>query len=69
MPKDADSDSNFKVKDVKAELFDMTNPRNSKVITLQDLLKYGQRDTLLSIMVHAKAFFDDDQEISEILQT
>ena len=61
LSKDADSDKNFKVEDVKDEIFDMANPRNPKVITLQDLLKCGQGDTLLSIMVDAKAFFDYDQ--------
>ena len=61
LSKDADSDKNFKVEDVKDEIFDMANPKNPKIITLQDLLKCGQGDTVLSIMVDAKAFFDYDQ--------
>lgn len=61
LSRDADSDKNFKVEDVKDEIFDMANPRNPKIIMLQDLLKCGQGDTVLSIMIDAKAFFDYDQ--------
>ena len=61
LTKDSEADKNFHIEDVKDEIFDMANPSDSKVISLYDLYKCGQGDTVLSIIVDAKAFFDYDQ--------
>ena len=41
MTKDNEADKNFKIEDVKDEIFDMANPNKKKTITLQDLLDCG----------------------------
>ncbi len=58
--KDSEMEKSFKIEDIKDELFDMANPVNKKFITLNDLIKTGNGDTILSIIYDAKAFFDYD---------
>ena len=53
--------SGFNAEDIKDEIFDMAKPEVSMAITLQDLVKCGQGDTIVSMLIDAKAFFDYDQ--------
>ena len=59
--KDPDVENNFKVEDIKDEIFDMAKPEIQNQITLADLINCGQGDTIVSILTDAKAFFDYDQ--------
>lgn len=61
LTKDNEADKNFKIEDVKDEIFDMANPKNPMFISLYDLYECGQGDVILSILIDAKAFFDYDQ--------
>ena len=54
----------FNVEDIKDEIFDMANPECPKAITLNDLVKSGQGDVIVGMMIDAKAFFDYDQRES-----
>uniref|UniRef100_A0A1B6CP26 Serine/threonine-protein phosphatase 2A regulatory subunit B'' subunit gamma n=1 Tax=Clastoptera arizonana TaxID=38151 RepID=A0A1B6CP26_9HEMI len=44
--------------DVKDEIFDMIKPENPFKITLKDLLKSGQGDTLVSILIDLNGFWN-----------
>ena len=44
----------------------MAKPENSKAITLNDLIKCGQGDVVVGMMIDAKAFFDYDQRESGV---
>ena len=59
--KDPDVENNFKVEDIKDEIFDMAKPEIQNQITLADLINCGQGDTIVSILTDAKAFFGYDQ--------
>lgn len=59
--KDPDAENNFKVEDIKDEIFDMAKPETPNAITLNDLINCGQGDVIVSILTDAKAFFDYDQ--------
>ena len=59
--RDPDAESNFKVEDIKDELFDMAKPETPHAITYNDLINCGQGDVIVSILTDAKAFFDYDQ--------
>ncbi len=61
LSKDNEASKNFKIEDVKDEIFDMANPKDKKVITLKDLYDCGKGDVILGILIDAKAFFDYDQ--------
>ena len=50
----------FNVEDVKDEIFDMAKPATPYAITLKDLLACGQGDTIVSMLIDAKAFYDYD---------
>ncbi len=39
----------------------MAKPELSMAITLNDLIKCGQGDTIVAMLIDAKAFFDYDQ--------
>lgn len=52
------------MEDIKDEIFDMAKPENQKAITLNDLIKCGQGDVIVGMMIDAKAFFDYDQRES-----
>lgn len=51
----------FNVEDIKDEIFDMAKPELPMAITLQDLVKCGQGDIIVSMLIDAKAFYDYDQ--------
>ena len=53
--------SGFNAEDIKDEIFDMAKPDVSMAITRGDLVKCGQGDTIVSMLIDAKAFFDYDQ--------
>lgn len=44
----------------------MAKPENFKAITLNDLIKCGQGDVIVGMMIDAKAFFDYDQRESGV---
>jgi serine/threonine-protein phosphatase 2A regulatory subunit B'' len=50
----------YKVDDLKDELWDMAKPAMPYCITLQDLIKCGVGDTIVSMLTDAKAFYDYD---------
>ena len=39
----------------------MAKPKLKMAITLEDLVKCGQGDTIVSMLINVKAFFDYDQ--------
>lgn len=49
------------MEDIKDEIFDMAKPELPMAITLNDLVKCGQGDIIVSMLIDAKAFFDYDQ--------
>jgi serine/threonine-protein phosphatase 2A regulatory subunit B'' len=51
----------FNVEDIKDEIFDMAKPELPMAITLTDLVKCGQGDIIVSMLIDAKAFYDYDQ--------
>ena len=58
---DPSSESEIRVEDVKDEIFDMAKPQTLNTITFQDLLRTGQGDVIMSLLVDFRAFFDYDQ--------
>ena len=56
----------FKVDDVKDEIWDMAKPKLPYAITLEDLINCGQGDTIVSMLIDAKAFYEYDQRESGI---
>jgi len=60
LSKDNEASKNFKIEDVKDEIFDMANARDGKVIRLEDLYQCGKGDVILGLIIDAKAFFDYD---------
>lgn len=58
---DPSSESEIKIEDVKDEFFDMANPAEPDKITFEDLLKTGQGDVIMSLLVDFRAFFEYDQ--------
>lgn len=44
----------------------MAKPETPKALTLNDLVKCGQGDVIVGMMIDAKAFFDYDQRESGI---
>ena len=59
--KDPEAEKNFKIEDIRDEIFDMANPKMSSGITLYDLYGCGQADIVLGLLIDAKTFFDYDQ--------
>ena len=53
--------TDYKVDDLKDELWDMAKPSMPYCITLQDLVSCGVGDMIVSMLTDAKAFFDYDQ--------
>jgi hypothetical protein len=51
----------YKVDDLKDELWDMAKPASPHCITLQDLQKCGVGHIVVSMLFDAKAFYDYDQ--------
>jgi serine/threonine-protein phosphatase 2A regulatory subunit B'' len=58
----------YKIDDIKDEIWDMIKPKNSNYITLQDILASSYSDTVLSLIIDAKAFFHHDQKESQLVE-
>ena len=56
----------IKVDDVKDEIWDMAKPKLQYAITLEDVIACGQGDTIISILIDAKALYEYDQRESGI---
>ena len=52
----------YRIDDIKDELWDMIGPKNPMYITLQDFLNSKYSDTVLSLLIDAKAFYQHDQK-------
>ena len=52
----------YRIDDIKDELWDMIGPKNPMYITLQDVLNSKYSDTVLSLLIDAKAFYQHDQK-------
>ncbi|CDW90293.1 serine threonine-protein phosphatase 2a regulatory subunit b subunit gamma [Stylonychia lemnae] len=53
--------TDYKVDDLKDELWDMAKPQLPYCITLQDLINCGVGDIIVSMLTDAKAFYEYDQ--------
>ena len=53
--------NDYKVDDLKDELFDMAKPSLPHCIQLEDLIRCGVGDTIIKILIDAKGFYDYDQ--------
>lgn len=53
--------NDYKVDDLKDELFDMAKPSLPHCIQLEDLMKCGVGDIIVKILIDAKGFYDYDQ--------
>ena len=53
--------NDYKVDDLKDELFDMAKPMLPHCIQLEDLVKCGVGDIIVRILIDAKGFYDYDQ--------
>jgi serine/threonine-protein phosphatase 2A regulatory subunit B'' len=56
----------YKIDDIKDELWDMIKPKNENYITLQDILNSTYSDTVLSLLIDAKAFYLHDQKEMQV---
>lgn len=52
----------YKVDDIKDEIWDMVKPKNKSFVTLEDILASSQSDLILPILFDAKAFYEHDQK-------
>jgi len=52
----------YRIDDIKDEIWDMIHPKNPHYITLQDVLNSKYSDTVLSLLIDAKAFYQHDQK-------
>ena len=52
----------YRIDDIKDEIWDMIGPKNPHYITLQDVLKSSYSDIVLSLLIDAKAFYQHDQK-------
>ncbi len=52
----------YRIDDIKDEIWDMIEPKNPNYITLQDVLKSPYSDLVLSLLIDAKAFYMHDQK-------
>jgi serine/threonine-protein phosphatase 2A regulatory subunit B'' len=52
----------YRIDDIKDEIWDMIGPKNANYITLQDVLKSSYSDIVLSLLIDAKAFYQHDQK-------
>ena len=52
----------YRIDDIKDEIWDMIVPKNPNYITLQDVLKSSYSDIVLSLLIDAKAFYQHDQK-------
>lgn len=51
----------YKVDDIKDEIWDMVKPKNQEYITLEDIQNSPNSDIILPILFDAKSFYDHDQ--------
>lgn len=51
----------YKVEDIKDEIFDMVKPELPMAITFNDLMRCQKGDTIILIMIDAEAFLKFDQ--------
>lgn len=51
----------YKVEDIKDEIFDMVKPELPMAITFNDLMRCHKGDTIISILIEAEAFLKFDQ--------
>jgi serine/threonine-protein phosphatase 2A regulatory subunit B'' len=56
----------YKIDDIKDELWDMIKPKNENYITLQDVINSTYSDTVLSLLIDAKAFYLHDQKEMQV---
>ncbi len=56
----------YKIDDIKDEIWDMINPKNQNYITIQDILASSYSDTVLSLLIDAKAFYSHDQKEMQV---
>lgn len=56
----------YKIDDIKDEIWDMIKPKNPNYITLQDVLASSYSDTVLSLLIDAKAFYLHDQKEMQV---
>ena len=52
----------YKIDDIKDEIWDMIGPKNPNYTTLEDALKNSYKDQVLSLLIDAKAFYQHDQK-------
>ena len=52
----------YRIDDIKDEIWDMIGPKNPNFITLEDVLKSSYKDQVLSLLIDAKAFYQHDQK-------
>ena len=52
----------YKIDDIKDEIWDMIKPKNPNYITLQDVLKSSYGDLVLSMLIDAREFYLYDQK-------
>lgn len=52
----------YKIDDIKDEIWDMIKPKSLHYFTLQDVLESPYSDTVLSLLIDAKSFYLHDQK-------
>ena len=52
----------YRIDDIKDEIWDMIKPKNPNYITLQDVLNSSYSDLVLSLLIDAKAFYQHDKK-------
>lgn len=57
----------YKIDDIKDEIWDMIKPKNENYFTLQDVLASSYSDTVLSLLIDAKAFYLHDQKEMQVI--
>ena len=52
----------YRIDDIKDEIWDMIGPKNQLYITLEDVLNSKYSDTVIALLIDAKAFYQHDQK-------
>ena len=52
----------YRIDDIKDEIWDMIGPKNPNYITLEDVLNSKYSDTVIASLIDAKAFYQHDQK-------
>ena len=52
----------YRIDDIKDEIWDMIGPKNPNYITLEDILNSKYCDTVIALLIDAKAFYQHDQK-------